>query len=314
MAVKLEDTGERMVPELHKGKNIYGAHIGRYKAGASLVKGKVVLDIACGSGYGTKLMSKDAKKVIGIDIDEETVRYAKENYSGSNIEYLQGSGTEIPITDNSVDVVVTYETIEHIDDYEKFLQEIKRVLKKDGLALISTPNDEEYIEDNHFHLHEFTYPKLQKLATKYFKNHKSYFQSLWLYSTILPENSQTKEWEMSVNTINTCSIKTNECIYFFLICSDRGIAEEIESLGVIGEHYRLREVQATNLKNHAKHARLMEVKEEVSALNKKLEEEKQKSRNLQKQLDAIYRSKAWKLARKISKARQVVISPKKQRD
>ena len=137
----LRDTGERMVPEFHKGKLIYAEHTSRYKCAESLVKGKLVLDIASGSGYGTQMLAQVASKVYGVDNNEEAIKYARKNFSAANIEYKLGNGEMIPMEDDSVDVVVTFETIEHIQDHTRFLREIKRVLKPDGLLLISTPND-----------------------------------------------------------------------------------------------------------------------------------------------------------------------------
>src|SRR5581483_6067845 len=161
MSSRLSDTGERMIPKKHQGKLIYAEHITRYQAAAELAKGKVVLDIACGTGYGTKLLAQSAKKAYGVDIDPNAVKYAKENYSAKNTEYLVGDGESIPLDDGSVDLLVTFETIEHVRNYRKFLDEIIRVLKPDGLAIVSTPNDLEFAEGNHFHLHEF---KLQELT------------------------------------------------------------------------------------------------------------------------------------------------------
>jgi ubiquinone/menaquinone biosynthesis C-methylase UbiE len=253
MATTLEDTGERMIPEHHKGRNIYGAHFGRYRAGMSLLKDKVVLDIACGSGYGTHLMATVAKKVYGVDVDAGTIAYAAEHYGGKNIVYRQGDGIAIPLEDNSVDVVVSYETIEHIDDYQTFLKEVKRILRSEGLLLLSTPNDVEYAEGNHFHLHEFTYNQLKKLVGQYFQHHKDYFQTLWLSSTILPEGLQTSEWETPILTTSTVALRPEQSIYFFMLCSDREITEEIEPQGVIGEHFRQRDLQARNEKQAALH-------------------------------------------------------------
>jgi ubiquinone/menaquinone biosynthesis C-methylase UbiE len=290
MATTLEDTGERMIPEHHKGRNIYGAHFGRYRAGMSLLKDKVVLDIACGSGYGTHLMATVAKKVYGVDVDAGTIAYAAEHYGGKNIVYRQGDGIAIPLEDNSVDVVVSYETIEHIDDYQTFLKEVKRILRSEGLLLLSTPNDVEYAEGNHFHLHEFTYNQLKKLVGQYFKHHKDYFQTLWLSSTILPEALQTSEWETPILTTSTIALRPEQSIYFFMLCSDREISEQIEAQGVIGEHFRQRDLQARNEKQTALHHALEDAKTKTRTLEAK-------TTKLQKELDTIYTSRAWKTAR-----------------
>lgn len=289
MAIRLDDTGERMIPERHKGKNLYGAHMARYAAGMPVIKDQIVLDIACGTGYGAKLMSKEAKKVFGVDVDGKTVEYAKENYSAVNITYKVGSATDIPLADRTVDVVVSYETIEHLDDYDKFLSEIKRVLKPGGRLLISTPNEDEYLHENEFHLHEFRYVQLGKLIDKYFKHRHEYFQTHWIYSSVLPRELQTSEWSKAIQTINTVPVPPEQCIFFYMLCSDKPIKNGVRPTGVIGEHYRLRDLQAANQGNKEVRAALDKTR---SRLNKASHE----NELLQAELAAIKRSKSWKLA------------------
>src|SRR6185436_11181815 len=96
---KLENTGERMIPALHAGELMYAEHVTRYEAAAAIIKDKVVLDIASGSGYGTKMLAEHAKKVYGVDVSAEAVDYAKERFSAKNVEYRVGSGTQIPLED-----------------------------------------------------------------------------------------------------------------------------------------------------------------------------------------------------------------------
>jgi 2-polyprenyl-3-methyl-5-hydroxy-6-metoxy-1,4-benzoquinol methylase len=273
MTTQLEDTGERMIPEFHKGKNMYGAHIGRYQAGLGVVKDKVVLDIACGSGYGTQIMAASASRVYGVDVDEPTIRYAKEHYAADNIEYLVGDGVAIPLSDHSVDVVVSYETIEHIEDYQTFMKEVKRVLKPGGVLLLSTPNDIEYGEGNHYHIHEFEYKELKSLVGQYYKYHEDYFQTLWMYSSILSKELQTTEWQNRVQTTSTIPLKPEQCIYFFLLCSDQPLQEKIEPLGVIGEHFRHRALQDENKLRHERMQHLKDMKDEAHQQKSQLQKQ-----------------------------------------
>ncbi len=287
---KLENDGERMVPEHHKGTLIYAEHMSRYMAAEEVVKGKIVLDIASGSGYGTKMLAKHAKKVYGVDVNEDAVAYAKENYAGNNIEYLLGDGESIPLPDNSVDVLITFETIEHIKNYRKFLDEVHRVLKPDGMAIVSTPNELEFAEGNHFHLHEFEYKELHDMLKGYFRNIESYYQATWKYVAIGTEKFLTKEGDFSAKTINLSSPKPEEYLYFYLVCSNRKITEKIEPIGMVGEHYSDRKLvnvqaeQETNLhklKEHiqylkTEYKKLIEVKDsleqETVALKAELEQ------------------------------------------
>lgn len=236
----LENDGERMVPEFHKGSLLYGEHLTRYIATQKIVRGKTVLDIASGSGYGTKIIASQAKKVYGVDLSKKAIQYASKNFSAKNIEYLQGSGVDNPLKDNSVDVVTTFETIEHIEDYKKFMQEIKRVLKPDGLAIISTPNDLEFTKDNHFHVHEFRYEELKKLINRYFTHSKSYFQTTWLYEALLEKDQITKESEVIITTNNLAPVNIDKSLYFYILCSNRKITEKVEPIAAMSEHWSTR--------------------------------------------------------------------------
>lgn len=239
----IEDTGERMVPAYHKGHMVYGEHIVRYVAAREVVRGKVVLDIASGSGYGTSELAKSAEKVIGVDLNKEAIKYAKKNYGAKNVDFINGKATEIPLKSNSVDVVVSFETIEHINDYQKFMQEITRVLKQDGLLILSTPNDVEFPEGNHFHVHEFKYEELQKLAKKYFENVENYFQATWLYNALLREDQLSKEWVKEVETLQTAPVDKKKATYFYMLCSNRDITESLSSVSAISEHWSAKQAQ-----------------------------------------------------------------------
>lgn len=151
----MEFTGERFVPQCHG--EIAAEHYHRYFFAASLVSGKRVLDIASGEGYGTHILAQCAAHVTGVDISPEAVSNATEQYAGDNITFLQGSARAIPLPDASVDVVVSFETLEHLQEQEEMLQEIRRVLRDDGMLIISTPNKPVYnlsIDDNEFHVKE----------------------------------------------------------------------------------------------------------------------------------------------------------------
>src|SRR6185369_1967025 len=82
-------------------------HLHRYHIAKELVKGKIVLDIACGEGYGTDILSANAEKVIGVDIDADTIEHAKNNYKKDNVDFIKGSTDAIPLSENSVDVVIS---------------------------------------------------------------------------------------------------------------------------------------------------------------------------------------------------------------
>lgn len=171
---QLKATGERYLPDM--GLQIALEHWHRYFLATELVSGKVVLDIASGEGYGTHYLARTAKKVYGIDISQEAVDHANATYSGDNIEFLQGSATAIPLASDSVDIIVSFETVEHINKEQQqiFLDEIRRVLHPNGMLVISTPDKDVYSiarnYTNPYHLSEFTAAGFSEYLTAAFSN------------------------------------------------------------------------------------------------------------------------------------------------
>lgn len=151
-----------------------------------------MLDIACGEGYGTALIGKHAKKVYGVDIDETCVKWATEQYAVKNnkLEFKHGSVDRIPLPDGSVDVVISFETIEHVDSavQQLFMEEVKRILKPDGLLIISTPNVINYSErhehHNEFHLKEFQKEEFREFLHNHFTYTYHFEQGYEVVSTI----------------------------------------------------------------------------------------------------------------------------------
>ena len=110
-----------------------------YKWASNYTKDKIVLDCACGSGYGTDFIAGNCSSVVGGDVDARIVKYAKDNYPSEKIRWACFSITSIPCPDSYFDVVVSFDTIEHVKDDYKVLPELKRVTKEDGYIILSTP-------------------------------------------------------------------------------------------------------------------------------------------------------------------------------
>ncbi|HEV2174747.1 MAG TPA: class I SAM-dependent methyltransferase, partial [Nitrospira sp.] len=156
-SLALEDTGERMLPD-STGRVVFWEHVHRYAFACRLVSGKRVLDIACGEGYGSAAIQRaGAAHVIGVDISEAACAHAADKYG---IDARVGSAEQIPLPDSSVDVVVSFETIEHVPAPGRFLDECARVLAPVGRLIISTPNKDVYSAPgrprNPFHCSEMT--------------------------------------------------------------------------------------------------------------------------------------------------------------
>ena len=133
---ELTFTGERFLP--NEAGEMWAEHWHRYHYIAPLTTAKRVLDVACGEGYGSALLARSAATVEGADISAEAIKHAKKAYSTyQNLAFTQANCTRLPFADQSFDVVVSFETIEHLAEHVAFLVEIKRVLTQDGLLILA---------------------------------------------------------------------------------------------------------------------------------------------------------------------------------
>ena len=134
-----------------------------------LIPNMKVLDIACGDGYGTRMLAGVAKEVIGGDIDPDVVSQARHESKLENVHFHVEDVTNIDFADGMFDAVISMETIEHVDA-DDCLREITRVLRPGGLAVISSPqNAVGRIPINAMHLYEYSLEELSKLCERYLK-------------------------------------------------------------------------------------------------------------------------------------------------
>lgn len=186
--LNLDFTGERFIPGLLGG--IEAEHVHRYFLTRQIANGCDVLDIACGEGYGSYILAEVARSVVGVDIAEEVVTHALEKYQAPNLRFLRGSCAQIPVESGSVDLVVSFETIEHHDQHEAMMQEIRRVLRPEGILLISSPNRPEYNktlpEPNEYHVKELDFDEFACLVKRYFPATRFYAQRVLNGSMLSP--------------------------------------------------------------------------------------------------------------------------------
>lgn len=214
-------TGERFIQEgSHIDDEISYEHLNRYYAISTIVKDKDVLDAACGSGYGTELISRFASFVHGIDIDEEAVEYARDHFEKKNLAYSVASITSIPFQDATFDIVVSFETIEHVDEITQkhFLEEIKRVLRPNGQLIISTPDKRNYSDIpkyfNEFHLKEFYSNEFLNFLKSRFKHVHFFYQRDEVVNLISNYDADM------VNVVRKKYSDSTEGKYIIAVCSD----------------------------------------------------------------------------------------------
>jgi SAM-dependent methyltransferase len=178
--------GERFLPEMQG--TIALEHLHRYAVALDLAKGKTVLDIACGEGYGSSMLADVAAHVVGVDISVDAVAHAGAKYRKPNLEFRVGDCTTIPFDPASVDMVVSFETLEHHAEHEKMLTEIKRVLRPGGLMVMSSPDKKEYTEqpvhENAFHIKELYAHEFQALLRRHFA-HCAFLGQRVLYASMI---------------------------------------------------------------------------------------------------------------------------------
>jgi SAM-dependent methyltransferase len=157
-----EFTGERVVPG-QVDVDLWNEHVARYAFASGLSRNRRVLDAGCGAGYGTAELALNAQHVTGIDVSPDALAYAAANFARTNIRWVQASAATLPFRAGTFDLVVAFEVIEHLRDWQSLLDETKRVLAPGGQCIVSTPNKQFYADTrgdsgpNPFHEHEFEY-------------------------------------------------------------------------------------------------------------------------------------------------------------
>jgi SAM-dependent methyltransferase len=133
-----DNGGERMVDGVDYGWQMRD-HIARYHFCQPYCRDKRVLDVATGTGYGADILRRQgAREVVAVDRSPEALAYAEQRYGTDKIRWLEGNAYALPF-EAEFDVVVSFETIEHLKEPDRFAAECRRVLKPGGLYIVSTP-------------------------------------------------------------------------------------------------------------------------------------------------------------------------------
>jgi SAM-dependent methyltransferase len=199
---------ERLVLEQEKNSALVHLHLARYEFAKAFVNGKSVLDVACGSGYGSAILKQaGAAKVIGIDISGEAIEYAKMHFHDDGIEFVIGDAENLSPY-RGIEVIISFEPVEHLQRPDTFLEEIALVLAPHGTLIISTPHRESDMTlskfPNPFHLREWTLEEFKKLLSKHFHIANIYgqynFEKKWfpfsrtlqrlVFQALFPESSK----------------------------------------------------------------------------------------------------------------------------
>lgn len=234
---------ERFDPRGKGGTLIDTEHRARYWWASHGVTGKNVLDAGCGVGYGIGILaSGGAAGVTGVDIDPSAVSEAEDRFGASAEEIVVGDLLDLPLDDDSFDVAVCFETIEHIEDGGQALAELRRVLRPDGLLLISSPNPDVYPAGNEHHVHEYRPAELAAAVGEHFGRVECYCQHASLASVIEPAadgGPELDEPDGSSDSRRTASFEPGRETYGIVAATDAGALPELAETVMLGDAFEV---------------------------------------------------------------------------
>ena len=234
-ATALEWTGERLTAATAGQAEIERLH--RYLLARNLCRGLDVLDVASAEGHGAALLAQVARSVIGVEISAEAVSHANDAYHASNLRFLTGDARQLPLEDASVDVVVSFETIEHFREQDRIMSEVRRVLRADGCFVASSPERDGYWPSvssvNPYRVRELTRAEFMMLLQSSFAHVQLMGQHPILGSAIVPEGSASGHaltFEKRGPRHCGASARLPRPVYFVAIASNHPIPNAPNSL------------------------------------------------------------------------------------
>jgi SAM-dependent methyltransferase len=298
----LEATGERLMPEAFAGELVLAEHVARYLLAARLAPGRRVLDAACGEGYGTAMLAgAGAARVVGVDVDEETVAHARRQYG---LDARVGDVGELPFADGEFDLVVSFETIEHVPDPEQVLSEFARVLGDDGLLLVSTPNAREYLVDNPFHVRELTPEELIDALESRFAEVRPLYQQNFLTSAIFDAGTLAladREQRLDLESRKVAGVEPGRELYTLALCGPAGLPALPADVAVLSDVYEAHELahRAAEAERILRdwHERATEAERLVGEWQARATEAERQTAELRATIERIAGSLSWRLTR-----------------
>ena len=310
----MEKTGERYLPEYDADWTL--EHVHRYLVAREFVSGKDVLDIASGEGYGSFMLAKMARSVIGVDVAEDAVGWAQHKYRRDNLEFRKGSAVAIPLEDGSVDLVVSFETIEHLAEHDAMLEEIRRVLRPGGFLIMSSPDKYEYTDvhgfRNEYHVRELYRDGFEELLRAHFIHCRILSQRV-VFGSVMGGEDQSSFLSWRKNDPDSRTAGLSNPWYFIAIAGDvpvpplpcgvlkapieeSDMARELSAL-LAGERSRLEDLG----RRHAELEELYgETEKKLEETERMLGESKGRLREAESSLASIKASYSWNMTRPFS--------------
>ena len=226
-------------------------HVSRYAFAAPICAGKRVLDVACGEGYGAFILAREgAREVVGVDIAEEALAIARSRFASNGVEFVGGDALDLSAilgNRDPFDVIVSFETVEHISDPRRFLDGIRRLLTPGGVVILSCPNDALETDRgviNPFHLRTYTLADFQELTTSVLGPAARWYLGAPVQGTIVAETScsllhnDSRDLSLLVDFQETTSghllptqwnlrVTPENCAFYLGVWGDRGNAVHV---------------------------------------------------------------------------------------
>lgn len=269
-------TGERFTPECVR--EIWYEHWHRYVFAQPFAQARRVLDAACGEGYGSALLADAAASVVGVDIAEDAVAHARSRYPDrANLRFERGDCTALAAADASFDLVVSFETLEHVAAQEALIAGFARVLTQDGVLIVSSPDKRVYSDvsgfRNEFHVRELYRDELLALLKPNFPFVRLYGQKLLFQSAIWNLDGTPPRHVATASASGDAHAPKPgldyEPLYFLAVCSRQPLPEVLPDLALFGDHEEsvYAHYNGEVRKNMAAGARLAELEARVAALS-----------------------------------------------
>ena len=214
----MEFTGERAIPG-QTDPDLMNEHWARYAFAEALVGSKRVLDAGCGVGYGAARLAEVAAEVVALDQARDPLTAGGKQYSHPRLRFVQGDCTRFPFADSSLDAVVAFEVIEHLDEWKALIEESRRVLVPAGQFIVSTPNRLYYGEaredPNPFHVHEFTHDEFREELGRCFPHVMLFLEN---HADALVFAGEFQGIRAHLETVDQAP---DEAHFFLAVCSQR---------------------------------------------------------------------------------------------
>lgn len=233
-------TGERFVPECTR--EIWYEHWHRYQFASAFAAGRRVLDAACGEGYGSALLARQAASVLGVDIAEEAVRHARERYAQqANLRFESGDCTALPVPAQPYDLIVSFETLEHVAAQEALVAGFARALADDGVLIISSPDKRTYSDEsgfhNEYHVRELYRDEFVALLQAHFPVVRLFGQKL-LFQSVLWDEQTAGAGPAQAATMTAAGATGGLAyppLYHVAICAKKPLAQPLPALSLFGD-------------------------------------------------------------------------------